>query len=233
MTGRQKSKLDMFQSIESVCSQYRHVWNQLPAFREAFGCFQKQLQSLTVLAHTQRRHTGGAAQDKVNARERLCVLAFEVSAAIRAATSASGGTKAATKLDFSLTQLRIGKDQLCLERCRQILVAAQNGPRDLETFGVTPQRLRDLSEALEAFTSAAEHTRTLRTANKSVTGQLPAGFRAVEQILYNQLDNLMPQFQSSAPRFYNQYQENRVMRAPAEKSFTSFVTETEEPTLLD
>src|SRR4051794_25702163 len=112
MTGRQKSKLAMLERIEELCSQYRHVWNQLPAFREAFGCFQKQLQVLSALANTQRRDTGGASQEKVQARERVCVLAFEIAAAIRAAVLASGDTKSAATVDFSLTQLRIGKDQL-------------------------------------------------------------------------------------------------------------------------
>ena len=223
----------MLQAVDDACSQYRHVWNHLPAFREAFGCFQKQLQSLTALAGTQRRHTGGAAQEKVSARERLCVIAFEVASAIRAAALASDDSKVAGKLAFSLTQLRIGKDELCLERCRQILTTAQNQQAELQPFGVTPERIGDLTHALEAFASATEHTRTVRTANKSATGQLPAAFGAVEQILYNQLDNLMPQFQASAPRFYHQYQGNRVMKAPAEKTFTLAVTETEEPTLLD
>lgn len=218
----------MLEAIEGVCSQYRHVWNQLPAFRESFGCFQKQLQSLSALANTQRRHTGGASQEKVVVRGRLCALAFEVAAAIRAAD-----TKAAAKIAFSLTQLRTGKDQLCIERCRQIVTTAQNQQSELEPFGISTQRIRDLSEALETFAAAAKETRAVRTANKSITRQLPAAFRALEQILYNQLDNLLPQFQSSAPRFYNQYQENRVMKAPVEKTATPFVSETEEPPLLD
>lgn len=233
MTGRQKSKLAMFQAIESVCSQHRHVWNQLPAFREAFGCYQQQLLALTNAATAQRRHTGGAAQEKVSARQRLCVTAFEVAAAIRAAALASNDGQLAGKFAFSLTQLRIGKDQLCLERCRQVLTTAEERQAELQSFGVTSERIHELTNALDTFVTATEHTRTIRSANKSTTGQLPAAFRAVERILYDQLDNLMPQFLAAAPRFYNQYQENRVMKAPQEKTFTSSVTETEEPALLD
>jgi hypothetical protein len=233
VTGRQKSKLAMLQAIEGVCSQYRHVWNHLSAFREAFGCFQKQLERITALANTQRRHTGGAAQEKVRVRERACVTAFEVAAALRAAASTATLPESAGKLAFSLTQLRTGKDALCLDRCRQILAAAQAGQVELQPFGVTLQRLQELSEAIEAFASAAQNTRSLRTANKSVTSELPAAFLAVESVLYNQLDNLLPQFQSSAPRFYKQYQENRIMKAPSAKIASIPVTETEEPTLLD
>src|SRR4051794_846694 len=121
MTGRQRSKLTMLSAVESLCSQYRHVWGQLPAFRSAFEEYQADLIALTNVAKTQSRDTGGAAQDKVRKRLELCELAFEVAAAIRAHALASGDTKAARKLAFSLTQLRIGKDALCLERCRQVL----------------------------------------------------------------------------------------------------------------
>jgi hypothetical protein len=234
MTGRQKSKLAMLEAVEGICLQYRHVWNQLPAFHAAFTCFQKQLESITSLANTQCRHTGGAAQEKVRARERACLVGFEIAAAIRAAASSSASAKSASKVTFSLTQLRIGKDELCLKRCGQILAVAGAHQAELEAFGVTSQRLRDLADAIEAFELAAKNTRNLRNANKSVTSQLPTALLAVENILYNQLDNLMPQFQTSAPRFYNQYQESRVMKALPAKAFSSpAVSETEEPTLLD
>lgn len=223
----------MLQAVEDVCLQYRHVWNQLPAFREAFGCYQKQLQSLTALATSQRRHTGGAAQDKVRAREELCVVAYEIAAAVRASALVAGDGKAAGKLGFSLTQLRIGKDQLCLERCRQILEVVQNAQTTLEGYGVTQRRIAELASLLDAFNSAAEQTRKLRSANKSLTSQLPNAFNAIDQTLYNLLDNLVPQFRTTAPRFYNQYQENRVMRPAVEQSSNIPVTETEEPQLLD
>jgi hypothetical protein len=233
MTGRQMSKLAMLQAVEDVCRQYRHVWNQLPAYREAFACFQMQLQSLVALTSTHRRHTGGAAQEKVQARERVCTVAFEVAAAIRAAALASSDAKTAAKLNFSLTQLRIGKDQLCLERCQQILDMAQSQQQEYEPFGVTTHRIRELTDTVAAFATATKRTLAVRSENRSVTGQLPKAFRAVENILYNQLDNLMPQFQGSAPRFYHQYQENRVMKAPGANTLLFPITETEEPTLLD
>src|SRR4029079_17764776 len=112
---------------------------------------------------------------------------------------------------FSLTQLRIGKDALCLERCRQILATAQNQVSQLEPFGVTEQKLSALATALDKFSATAKETRSIRTANKGVTNQLPALFKAVEDILYNQLDNLIPQFRPVAPRFFAEYQEARIM----------------------
>jgi hypothetical protein len=233
MTGRQKSKLTMFQAVERACLQFRYVWNQLPAFQKAFDDFQNQLKSLGELAKTQRRHTGGASQEKVRVREELCALAFEIAAAVRANALASGDTKVAGKLAFSLTTLRIGKDQLCLERCRQILAAAEHQQTQLENFGITERRLEELSSSLEAFALAAEQTKSVRSANKALTGKLPAAFSAVEQVLYNQLDNLIPQFRATAPRFYNQFQESRVMRRAPQEIAPVFVTETEEPQLLD
>jgi hypothetical protein len=233
MTSRQRAKLAMFNSVASVCSQFRHVWNQLPAFRSAFDQLQSVLGGASNLAGAQRRHTGGAAQEKIRAREELCDCAFEIAAAIRASALASGDAKAAAKLAFSVTQLRTGKDALCLERCRQILTSAQDFEKHLEGFGVTPDRLATLSRALDIFATAAENTRTLRSGNKTVTVQLPAAFKAVEDIVYNQLDNLIPQFRSAAPRFYNQYQESRIMKPAAEQRTTVFESAAEEEQMLD
>jgi hypothetical protein len=233
MTGRQRVKLVMFEQIESVCAQYRHVWGDLAAFRTAFASFQTELRKLAELARAQRRHTGGAAQEKVNARANLCVIAYELASAIRAHALASGDTKAAAKLAYSLTQLRIGKDNLCLERCRQILASARNHLQKLEPYGVTEQRITDMAGSLDKFATHAEQTRTIRSANKVTTGQLPAAFKAVEVILYDQLDNLMPQFRAAAPRLYNQYQESRVMKPQAGGAPLIVEPEPEDPPLLD
>jgi len=233
MTGRQRSKLDMFEAAESVCSQYKHVWGQLPAFRSAFEQFQAELTVLTKLATTQRRHTGGVAQEKVRTRQELCALAFEVASAVRASALAAGDSKAAAKVAFSVTQLRIGKDTLCLERCRQILTTAEGQQTHLESFGITRQRLTELSAALERFSASTRETRQLRSENKTVTAQVPAAFKAVEEIVYNQLDNLIPQFRSSSQRFYNLYQEARVMRSALQPQASVFEAEPEEPPMLD
>src|SRR5436309_2554253 len=101
MTGRQRSKLVMLGAVESVCSQYRHVWGQLSAFRSAFERYQAELTALSKVVKTQRRDTGGAAQNKVRQRVELCELAFEVAAAVRASALGLGDTKAANKLAFS------------------------------------------------------------------------------------------------------------------------------------
>lgn len=233
MTGRQRSKLGMLGAVESVCSQYRHVWGQLPAFRSAFERYQTELTALTNVANAQRRDTGGIAQDKVRKRLELCELAFEVAAAVRASALASGDTKAANKLAFSLTQLRIGKDTVCVERCRQVLATAQNHKADLDAYGVTDRKMAELKNALDEFAETVTKTRSVRDSNKGVTGQLPALFARTEQILYNQLDNLMPQFRNSAPRFYNQFREARVMKTSTTSEVVSYQPETEEPAMID
>lgn len=233
MTGRQRSKLAMLNAVESLCSQYRHVWRQLTAFRNAFEKFQTKLNALTKLANDHRRHTGGVAQQKVRIRLELCALAFEVASAVRASAMAAGDNKAASKLEFSLTHLRIGKDAVCLERCRQILATADKQLAELESFGVTRQKLTDLANRIQDFAATSEETRALRSANKGVTGQLPALFKAAEQIVYNQLDNLIPQFRTDAPRFYAQYHEARVMRRAVDMPAFVQDPEPEEPPLLD
>ncbi|MGZ4971221.1 MAG: hypothetical protein ACXWDN_00545 [Limisphaerales bacterium] len=223
----------MFVAVEGLCFQFRHVWGQLPAFRSAFERYQTELAMLSKTANVQRRDTGGAAQEKVSTRLRLCELAFEIAAAIRASALAAGDAKAANKLAFSLTELRIGKDAVCLERCRQVLATARNQQGELDPFGVDQRKIDELTAALERFTATVTETHTLRAANKKITSQLPALFKNVEEIVYNQLDNLMPQFRTSVARFYNQYQEARVMARVAGPSQAPIETETEEPPMLD
>src|SRR6185295_12477343 len=109
-------------------------------------------------------------------------LAFEVSSATRAQSKAS-----TANISFSLTQLRIGKDDLCLKRCRAIHAAAKLAGSELERYGISAAKLQSLSELINQFADTAKQTREIRSANKTITARVPAALGATDNILCHQL----------------------------------------------
>ena len=190
----------------------------MPVFAESVAIFSEHVSKLRELASKQSRHTGGVADEKRQLREQMCLAAHELGAAVRACVLGTPRAELANFVDFSLTDLRIGKDLQCVERCRRIFAAASEPLPGLESFGVTPKKRAALEQLLLRFEAILHRPRQIRNANKEITAQLPLEFDMADDVLYNRLDNLLPQFRASDMRFYKAFIESRGMSQPVRGS---------------
>ena len=218
MTSRQKKKLSAYSRLVKLLHGSGRAWRSLRAFDAAVQEFSTRVETLQRLAKNQRRHTGGAAEEKRAARGSLCFLAHEISAAICAWALPTGKNELVGRLRFTLTQLRTGRDALCLERCQAIAKTVQANLAELSHYGVTTEKLAGLRERIAVFEKILHQPRKIRGENKKVTAQLAEEFAAADEILYTHLDNLIPQFRHSHPAFHADYKAGRRKRGASGKS---------------
>lgn len=211
MTATQENKLSMFLAVKSVCDRSQSVWQGLPAFSAAFAEFSAHVGTIQTLSTGQGRRKTGVAEDKQRLRKELCEAAFEVAAATLAYAKATKNAALATKVDYSLSDLMIGRDTGSATRCEEVHAAASAALGKLADYGVTAAKLTSLQDKITAYRDILTKPREAKTSGKTTTTSLAAEFQAATDLLNDRLDNLIPQFRAANGAFVSDYQNARLI----------------------
>ena len=205
----------MYAAVEAVCDKKQALWQALVAFVKAYLEFKTHVANIQSLNKQQERKKAGVAEDKQRLRVDMCNLAFLVCGAVKAYADEIKNRELAKRVGYSRSELSLGRDAACADRCREIHLAATENVAKLGEYGVTPERLVALQAAIDAYATAITKPRETRVVSKTVTGALIAEFKAVDELLKVRLDNLMPQLAEKDPTFAADYANARIVVAAA------------------
>jgi len=234
MTKDQVDKVTYYQTLRLVLDDPRHqpIWSVLPAFVRAVTRLRGSLNVLAALAQSQGVQLGGLAVDKERLAVTLIRRTIVISGALSAFASETGNRtlfQAALRREGTLQKLRdaeLDDDAQVLHDLAetQLTTAAVA----LAEFGLIPARLTELQSAITAYSPLIGGTRAAVVRRKTATDAIPAELTRVDVILAEQLDGLMPQFETAHPAFVQTYENARAIaqsggarRAPEEESSSS------------
>ncbi|HEY0548324.1 MAG TPA: hypothetical protein VGF13_01910 [Verrucomicrobiae bacterium] len=200
----------MVTATSNVIEKYNSTWQNHEAFAdsvETLGEKVSQIDEQVEISHG----NPGAAQKKEQVRKELCVSACEVIGAVRSYATKNDDPELLARVSYSASDVTAGKSSDVVARCKAIWSAAAGVVADLGKYGITPAKLTLLKKRIDAFDAAKVAPRQNRV-KKSAAGQLLRKLvRESVNILRDELDGLMVQFQSAAPNFYQEYFAARVV----------------------
>lgn len=211
MTDRQENKLSMYATVIQVCNANNAAWSGLTAFANAFTNFSNATQAISDTRITQETITTGIAQDKTALRERMATLAQRVGSAVAAYASVTSNNELRNKVNYTFTDLLRTRDTISADRCRVIYTEANAVVADLTDYGVDATMLTELDAAITAYSAIIVSPRTAISIRKTSTAELKALFKQADDVLKNQMDLLAKMFMDSAPTFYSNYLNARVI----------------------
>lgn len=228
MTATQENKLSMFLAVKSVCDRSQSVWQGLPAFATAFAEFSAPVETIQTLSTGHGRRKPGVAEDKKRLRKELCEAAFEVAAATLAYAKATKNAALAAKVDYSLSDLMIGRDTDSATRCEEVHAAASASLDKLADYGVTAAKLASLQDKITAYRDILTKPREAKISGKTTTTSLAAEFQAATDLLKDRLDNLIPQFRNLHITFMQDFHNSRliVKANPSRKTVSTTIAAT-------
>lgn len=183
MDTKKLNKLSMCLAVEGICDASPTVWQNLPAYADAYNDLKIHVTNIQTLAQSQAQDTSGITQDKQAARQAMCAAALPIANAVHAyAVKTKNNTLAAT-VDFSMSDLLGGRDMTCRDNCQNITTTATTNLANLATFGVTAAKLTGLNGAIGAYNLLISKPRDTRAQGKTVTGTLQAEFDAADEDL--------------------------------------------------
>ena len=215
MNNPQENKLNMYLAVQAVCDKKQALWQALVALVKAYVEFKTRVANIQVLMKQQVRRKTGVAADKQRLRKDMCNLAYPVAAAVKSYAVVAKNGELEKRVGYTRTDLLAPRDAIGTDRCQEIQQAAAENIAKLADYGVTPAKLAALQVAIDAYSAVITKPREARVASKTVSEVLAAEFKAVDEILRDHLDNLIPQLADTDPTFVTDYKNARVIVATA------------------
>ena len=159
----------------------------------------------------QERQLGGIAQNKSELKAQMVDQALAVAQATFALATDTGDTVLRGAVDYSRSDLLEGRDTVVGQRCQGVHAAANGVAAALVAYGVVAADLVALQAAIDAYVVAVSAPRTAITIRKGATEAIATLVREGLGILNDRMDKLMPEFEASAPNFYQEYFDARII----------------------
>ena len=216
MNNDHANAYSMFLTLQKICDRHRRTWSTHPAFSDLYDHWNAQVTAITLLSPQQGQKTRGLTKRKRHLRRLAATDALEVAKALRTWALKTGEVDLATRLNHSRDSLLRGRDTATAERCQAVHAAATEHLPALADYGINPAKLLTLQQSISAYTAALPVPRGTIAEKKRATQQLKETFTTARQLLRDGLDNLLPQFQKTAPDFALEYQAARkIIHLPA------------------
>jgi hypothetical protein len=208
--AKQENKLGMYLAVIVVCKRYQTAWPTVPVFEATFNRFNARVGNIKAVRQAQGTNVG-LAEGKQLLRETMCTSAVAIAGAICSYANATANPELKAKVAYSFTDLFRCRDTESAKRCNDIIAAAALNTAALVAYGVTDDLLVDLEEKIAAYEESLPKPRDSQVMSKAATGELAAEFIAADTILTGELDGLVDIFRATQPKFYEEYQNGRII----------------------
>lgn len=215
MNARQKAKSDMYQVIEQVCDDNPGIISELVAFQTAVNKYKALIAQIFETEQFRSLPLTGITLDKGADRTKLCKLVSNIARFAFAYASATKNETLKAEVDYSHSKfLLLREDQLVSISQNIHDIGITNLPA-LKDYGITDAKLTELQAAIDAFKASIPKPRAAKGQKITMTGNLEELFAQTDDILINQMDALLSNFETAHPNFVKDYRVARRIKDPA------------------
>jgi hypothetical protein len=184
------------------------ITSTLPGFGMLFSQFSDNMIQMQVIREKRETDTTGIADTKRQLRVDLVARALDVSLKTTAYAKMTHNSTLLKEVYYPETKLRMSSGSTLKDRALLIHDKAEANLKDLEPYGITPESLAALKQAIELFNASIPKPRLILTEKKQATDQLANLIKSSKAIL-EMIDSLVDIVRLSHPMFYAGYWNNR------------------------
>ncbi|MEO8587975.1 MAG: hypothetical protein ABI432_01285 [Flavobacteriales bacterium] len=211
MNKASENKMTMFYAVIATCAKYVADWTGLLSFKNAHDEFAANLKSLEDASQTQETNMKGAALDKRFKRDTMTNKTLELAQAMFAYAEDQGDVVLREKVNYSASDLAKKRDAVVAQLSQGIRDLANGLVASLADYGVVAADVTALQTAIDAYVAVVSAPRNATTVRKGATAEINALVKDSMKILNNRMDKLMPEFEVSAPLFFQEYFDARII----------------------
>lgn len=208
MTTKQERRVNMYRATDDYLNLNPGITKDLPNFEGYFNSFKITIKQLMLIAEIQKDTSTGAAKEKKRLRDNLITLASDNSAAITAYAKFTNNELLLDKVKFSDSDLIKMSGVELINYAQIIYNKAEANIGVLATYGVTPETIKALNDAIAVFDASLAKPRVGITEKAKATSELALLFASADSILEN-MDASIKIIRRKEPNFYKGYTSNR------------------------
>ncbi|QQR85114.1 MAG: hypothetical protein IPJ76_10845 [Flavobacteriales bacterium] len=206
-----ENRMSMFYAVEGVCDKHTLVWTPLVPYATAVGELKDKILLLEDAVQLQESELKGYAEDKRHKKEAMVDKTLEVAQATYALAVDKGDDVLKAQMDHSRSDLLLGRDTVVGQRCQDVHDLANAVVVQLAPYGILPADMTALQTAINAYVTVVDAPRVAVTVRKGATTAIDKLVTEATAILTERMDKLMVEFKSSAPDFWQQYFDARII----------------------
>lgn len=211
MRQNEENVTAMFEATLLFLDTHNNTWSAVPALVECVNQANQNVQSIRKMASTQETATTGVSDEKIQHRDELEDLALDVAHALTAFATRTNNSSLSANARFGRRSLDRLQDDDMVQTSQHLYDLANANAEQLQSFGITAEKIAALKEATTKFDQARKTTRAASIGRTSATGSLAELIRATRSIFRNEIDKLITPFRNTAPEFYRGYIAARVI----------------------
>ena len=210
MTKKQEDKLSMWTVANAVLSKHEAVWTKIKAFANAAALFRQIRLDIDPEADTQQSDKTGITQNKAQQRSDLIEECKQAALNIESYAINKKDFELEKRFQFTPTYFEKLRDNALPIAAHSIFNKAQALQKELNDYGVTPETLKELNEAILRYENInpapqlASGNRKQATVN--IAGKLKDG-----TVQLKLMDKMLGNFRKTNPGFVSAFKNARVV----------------------
>lgn len=211
MNKVQENKRTMYIVTQSYCRDNKTVWENYIPFNKSFSAFESVIEEIDQCAGIQIVPTIGAAQDKQEDRDVLEQKMVKLFRIVSGYAAIIGDQTMKESVNYTASFLKRQRDTMIVNIAINLAQIIDNNLTSLAEYNITAAMLDDLQVSISQFKNIISIPRNKLVNRKGATQQLRTLFKNADEILKEQLDNLIANFEISHPAFVQGYQNSRMI----------------------
>ena len=209
MNQNQINKIRMYSATNTVLQKYTGVISSFPELVEALTRLSRLLQVIDQNRQVQEADTTGLTIEKTVIRQRVNKHILQFSAALLAHATITKNNELKQKVTYKSSDLIHAADPILYDIGLLQLNLARPLQNDIMRFSLTQQNFDEMEQDLNLFKQAMPQKRVATGTSKVSTENISSTFRAIDDLLKNEIDIFMLHYQFSSPDFYQEYKNAR------------------------
>jgi hypothetical protein len=209
MNKDQVSALEMFLTVEKVCSEYYSLWRTHYGFRSAYHLFSGKLLHIRRIIRKLENLNSPPKEKLPAVRSNLIKLTYTVSKGLLVFALTHDNQDLIDRLDLLYSDLDDIRDIELITKCREILDEGVQHFSELKTYDVSLSHLAELEQYINYMLMYVGGTSVSKERKDSLEEHLDELLVDTKRILVERLDNQAILFRWGNKEFYDQFKRAR------------------------
>jgi hypothetical protein len=205
MDKRFENKMTMLKTILSLLQLNESIWSDSAPLAAAIEELAGLIAQIEEIQQMTGEDNSGLSASKKLEKDALIKRAFELTSIIFAMATRNKDQVLLAKVDFPISDLMHLRESELATRSKNILELGRSNLPQITTFGTSEEKLNALDEQIAHYKLSIPARRVSVSELKAANKKLKELLKQAIELVTDQIDRMLVQFETINPDFYNAY----------------------------